>query len=174
MRAIAGLWNSGTGCVIRPKPEETLFLPQRPYMVLGNLRSQLLYPKTNNQVSDRQLQEALEQVNLADLPERVGGFNTELNWPDILSLGEQQRLAFARLLIVQPPYAILDESTSALDVGNEKRLYQMLKQTETTFISVGHRPTLVKYHQLVLKLVGNANWQLISAQEYNPDEEDFA
>jgi putative ATP-binding cassette transporter len=174
MRGIAGLWNSGTGCIIRPKPEETLFLPQRPYMLLGNLRSQLLYPKTDKIASDRQLESALEKVNLPDLTERVGGLNAELNWPDVLSLGEQQRLAFARLLIAQPRYAILDESTSALDVENEKRLYHLLKQTETTFISVGHRPTLVKYHQLVLKLMGNANWQLISADEYNPEETDFA
>lgn len=173
MRSIAGLWNSGTGCIMRPKPEETLFLPQLPYMVIGDLRSQLLYPKTDKIVSDTQLQEALEKVNLADLTERVGGFNAELNWPDVLSLGEQQRLAFARLLIAQPPYAILDESTSALDVENEKRLYHLLKQKNTTFISVGHRPTLVQYHQLVLKLIGNANWQLISAQEYHPDEIDF-
>jgi putative ATP-binding cassette transporter len=173
IRVIAGLWNSGTGCIMRPKPEETLFLPQSPYMVMGDLRSQLLYPKTDKIVSDTQLQEALEKVNLADLPERFGGFNAELNWPDVLSLGEQQRLAFARLLIAQPRYAILDESTSALDVENEKRLYHLLKQKNTTFISVGHRPTLVQYHQLVLKLIGNANWQLISAQEYHPDEMDF-
>ena len=173
MRAIAGLWNSGTGCIMRPQPEKTLFLPQSPYMVIGDLRSQLLYPKNDNIFTDRQLQAALEKVNLADLPERVGGFDADLNWPDVLSLGEQQRLAFARLLIAQPTYAILDEATSALDVENEQRLYHLLKQKKTTFITVGHRPTLVHYHQLVLKLIGNANWQLISAQEYHPDEIDF-
>ncbi|WP_333478368.1 ABC transporter ATP-binding protein/permease [Allocoleopsis sp.] len=166
MRAIAGLWNAGTGCIIRPKSEEMLFLPQRPYMILGNLRSQLLYPTTSSEVTDKQLQEALEQVNLAHLSERVGGFDVELEWADVLSLGEQQRLAFARLLLTKPRYAILDEATSALDVGNEKRLYQLLKETGTTFISVGHRPTLVQYHENVLQLVGNGNWQLLSAQEY--------
>lgn len=173
MRAISGLWNAGTGRVVRPKLEETLFLPQRPYMVLGNLRSQLLYPNTNHHVTDEQLHEILEQVNLAHLPERVGGFDVELEWADILSLGEQQRLAFARLLIAKPRYAILDESTSALDVVNEKRLYQLLKDADTAFISVGHRPTLVQYHDYVLKLVGNTNWQLIPAEEYSPDVTDW-
>jgi putative ATP-binding cassette transporter len=173
MRAISGLWNAGTGRVVRPKLEETLFLPQRPYMLLGNLRSQLLYPNTNHHVTDEQLHEILEQVNLAHLPERVGGFDVELEWADILSLGEQQRLAFARLLIAKPRYAILDESTSALDVVNEKRLYQLLKDADTAFISVGHRPTLVQYHDYVLKLVGNTNWQLIPAEEYSPDVTDW-
>ena len=174
MRAIAGLWNAGTGCIVRPKPEETLFLPQRPYMLLGNLRSQLLYPNTSSEVTDEQLQEALEQVNLAHLPERVGGFDVDLEWADILSLGEQQRLAFARLLLTKPRYAILDESTSALDVVNEKRLYQLLKKTGTTFISVGHRPTLVRYHEHVLKLDGNTKWQIISAQDYSPEISEVA
>lgn len=169
MRAIAGLWNAGTGCIIRPKSQEMLFLPQRPYMLLGNLRSQLLYPITSSEVSDKQLQEALEHVNLAHLSERVGGFDVELEWADILSLGEQQRLAFARLLLTKPRYAILDEATSALDVGNEKRLYQLLKETGTTFISVGHRPTLVQYHEHVVQLAGNGNWQLLSTQEYCND-----
>ena len=169
MRAIAGLWNAGTGCIVRPKPEEMLFLPQRPYMLLGNLRSQLLYPNIGSEMTDEQLQEALEDVNLAHLSERVGGFDVELEWADILSLGEQQRLAFARLLLTQPRYAILDESTSALDVANEKCLYQLLKETGTTFISVGHRPTLVPYHENVLKLVGNGKWQLIPAEDYSSD-----
>jgi vitamin B12/bleomycin/antimicrobial peptide transport system ATP-binding/permease protein len=174
MRAIAGLWNAGTGCIVRPKPEETLFLPQRPYMLLGNLRSQLLYPNTSSEVTDEQLQEALEQVNLAHLPERVGGFDVDLEWADILSLGEQQRLAFARLLLTKPRYAILDESTSALDVINEKRLYQLLKKTGTTFISVGHRPTLVRYHEHVLKLDDNTKWQLIPAKDYSPELSEVA
>lgn len=173
MRAIAGLWNAGTGCIFRPKREDMMFLPQRPYMLLGNLRSQLLYPNSSREVTDERLQEILEQVNLGDLPERLGGFDLELEWADILSLGEQQRLAFARLLLSKPRYAILDESTSALDVDNEKHLYQLLKKTGTTFISVGHRPTLVPYHEQVLKLGGHGDWQLISAGEYSPDIREF-
>lgn len=167
LRAIAGLWNSGTGCIIRPHLKEMLFLPQRPYMILGSLRDQLLYPNTSNEVDEKTLREVLTQVNLADLPDRVGGFDAVLDWADILSLGEQQRLAFARLLLSQPRYAILDEATSALDLKNEASLYQQLQKTSTTFISVGHRSSLLQYHQQVLELVGDAQWRLSSVQDYN-------
>ena len=163
LRAIAGLWNTGTGCIIRPKLEEMLFLPQRPYMPLGSLRSQLLYPNTNKEISADKLYQVLQQVNLADLPKRVGGLEAELDWADVLSLGEQQRLAFARLLLAQPRYAILDEATSALDSRNEERLYNQLRATTTTFISVGHRASLVQYHQDVLALKEDGSWQLTPA-----------
>ena len=169
IRAIAGLWNAGDGCILRPQFDKMLFLPQRPYMILGDLRHQLLYPTNNITISPQRLQKELEEVNLPDLIERVGGLDTELNWADFLSLGEQQRLAFARLRLTQPRYAILDEATSALDVVNEKRLYQLLLDSGTTYISVGHRPTLVQYHQYVLELVGNGNWQVIPIQDYNFD-----
>lgn len=152
LRAIAGLWKTGTGLIIRPNLSEILFLPQRPYMILGTLRDQLLYPHTSPEISDEQLQKALQSVNLADLADRVGGFDVEVDFASMLSLGEQQRLAFARLLLTKPPYAILDESTSALDMHNEARLYQQLKDSHTTYISVGHRPSLTKYHQQVLTI----------------------
>lgn len=166
LRAIAGLWNSGTGRLVRPNLDEMLFLPQRPYMILGSLRSQLLYPNTSSKVEEKELRRALEMVNLTDLPERAGGFDAELEWADILSLGEQQRLAFARLLLTQPSYAILDEATSALDLKNEAALYQHLQGTKTTFISVGHRASLVEYHQYVLELLGDSSWRVLSAQDY--------
>ena len=169
IRAIAGLWNAGDGCIIRPEFDKTLFLPQRPYMILGDLRHQLIYPTNNSTITPQRLQEELEEVNLPDLIERVGGLETEINWADFLSLGEQQRLAFARLRLTQPRYAILDEATSALDVVNEKRLYQLLLDSGKTYISVGHRPTLVQYHQYVLELVGNGNWQVIPIEDYNFD-----
>ncbi|GAB4544300.1 MAG: ABC transporter ATP-binding protein/permease [Pleurocapsa sp.] len=160
LRAIAGLWNSGTGIIYRPPLGEMLFLPQKPYMILGTLRSQLIYPHAELQISDYALEQVLNQVNLPDLAERFGGFDVEKDWADVLSLGEQQRLAFARILINKPRYAILDEATSALDVNNESSLYNHLKQTQTTFISVGHRPTLVKYHQIVLEMLEGAEWKL--------------
>ena len=168
LRAIAGLWNSGTGRLVRPPLDEILFLPQRPYMILGTLRDQLLYPQTDRHVTDAKLQAVLERVNLADLAERLGGFDTELDWDDVLSLGEQQRLAFARLLLTKAPYAILDEATSVLDLQNEASLYQQLQESATTYISVGHRASLLKYHQLVLKLEGNQQWRVMSADKYDP------
>ncbi|NES03984.1 MAG: ABC transporter ATP-binding protein/permease [Okeania sp. SIO2F4] len=166
LRAIAGLWKSGTGCLIRPNLEEMLFLPQRPYMILGSLRQQLLYPKVNLEFDECELRKILKVVNLEDLPDRLGGFDVELPWENVLSLGEQQRLAFARLLLTNPNYAILDEATSALDLQNEGELYQQLQTTKTTFISVGHRLSLLKYHHQVLELTGNANWQILSTEDY--------
>lgn len=160
LRAIAGLWTSGTGTIVRPDSEQILFLPQRPYMVLGTLRDQLLYPNTHLEVDDERLKQVLEQVNLAGLEERFGGFDAEQDWADVLSLGEQQRLTFARLLLNKPNYAILDEATSALDLSNEERLYQHLQAMGTTFLSVGHRSTLSNYHQSVLELSQDKTWQL--------------
>ncbi|MEH2026152.1 ABC transporter ATP-binding protein/permease [Nostoc sp.] len=166
LRAIAGLWNAGTGRLVRPPLEEVLFLPQRPYIILGTLREQLLYPNTNRQMTDAELKEVLQQVNLQNLLSRVDGFDTEVPWENILSIGEQQRLAFARLLVTHPSFTILDEATSALDLENEGRLYQQLQETKTTFISVGHRESLFNYHQWVLELSQDSSWRLVTVQDY--------
>lgn len=177
LRAIAGLWHTGAGTVIRPSLREMMFLPQRPYMILGNLRDQLLYPNTDLGVSETELESlfrhALKMVNLPDLPERVGGFDIELDWADVLSLGEQQRLAFARLLLTQPRYAILDEATSALDLKNEASLYQYLRSSRITFVSVGHRSSLLQYHHHVLELMGDTTWRLLPVTEYVADSSMF-
>jgi putative ATP-binding cassette transporter len=160
LRVIAGLWKSGKGAIVRPEADQILFLPQRPYMILGTLRDQLRYPQTHLEVEDSHLKQVLEQVNLADLDERFGGFDAEADWADVLSLGEQQRLTFARVLLNKPNYAILDEATSALDLDNEERLYQHLRAIGTTFLSVGHRSTLANYHQSVLELSQDKTWQV--------------
>ena len=173
LRAIAGLWDSGTGRLARPELGAMLFLPQRPYMILGGLRSQLLYPNSSSEVDEEKLRHVLASVNLADLPERLGGFDADLDWAEILSLGEQQRLAFARLLLTEPRYAILDEATSALDLDNEQHLYEQLQATKTTFVSVGHRVSLVKYHQQVLELLGDGSWRLVSTEEYRSSAKVF-
>jgi vitamin B12/bleomycin/antimicrobial peptide transport system ATP-binding/permease protein len=140
-RAIAGLWTSGNGSITRPSDEEVYFLPQRPYCSLGSLKDQLLYPSLDEldetdfpeghvtrrthllkqSLSDQDLLEILEKVDLKDLPARVSpdgdpvkGLKAELDWSNTLSLGEQQRLAFGRLLVNRPRLVILDEATSAL------------------------------------------------------------
>jgi putative ATP-binding cassette transporter len=175
LRAIAGLWETGTGKITRPSSKQMLFLPQRPYMILGTLRAQLLYPHTSSDTPDSILQDALAQVNLGDLAERVGGFDTELDWRDVLSLGEQQRLAIARLLLTRPDYAILDEATSALDLKNEQLVYNKIQENATTFISVGHRASLLKYHENVLEVTGeNGGWRLLPTQDYTPAGEAFS
>ena len=160
LRAIAGLWSSGSGTITRPDLDDMLFLPQRPYMILGTLREQLLYPKANLDIDDAELEKVLKLVNLPDLTTRFGGLDIEKDWGDVLSLGEQQRVAFARILLTKPAYAVLDEATSALDINNEESLYAHLKTTGTTYISVGHRPTLVKYHDLLLEVLEDQVWEL--------------
>ncbi|WYL93608.1 MAG: ATP-binding cassette domain-containing protein [Gloeotrichia echinulata IR180] len=166
LRAIAGLWNAGTGRLVRPPLEEVLFLPQRPYIILGTLREQLTYPNPNRQISDAEIKDILQQVNLQNLLSRIDGFDKEVPWENILSLGEQQRLAFARLLVTHPSFTILDEATSALDLKNEENLYQQLQETKTTFISVGHRESLFNYHQWVLELSQDSTWQLLTVEDY--------
>lgn len=169
LRAVAGLWYAGTGTIRRPAPEDMLFLPQQPYMVLGSLRSQLLYPNPNLPVSDDDLLAALERVSLPNLAHRVGGLDAERDWPKLLSVGEQQRLAFARLLLTRPRFAILDEATSALDIANETNLYTQLLGTQTTVISVGHRTTILKFHTQVLELDGCSAWRTVPAADYRFD-----
>jgi len=165
LRAIAGLWNSGSGAIYRPDLSQMFFLPQKPYMILGTLYSQLVYPNDDLEVDKHQLDEALKKVNLPDLAERSGGYAIERDWDEILSLGEQQRLAFARILINKPRYVVLDEATSALDISNEACLYQYLLENETTFISVGHRPSLIKYHDWLLNIQPGEKWQLQTAKK---------
>lgn len=187
LRAIAGLWDSGSGIIVRPKPEDMLFLPQHPYMILGNLRSQLLYPNKgwpnkagpykdgpnkngsgrDSKITDAELKGLLEKVNLPHLVERLGGLDADLDWGKVLSVGEQQRLAFARVLLANSPYVMLDEATSALDVENEESLYRQLAETSTTFVSISHRATVLKYHHQVLELTGNGHWQLYPASTYH-------
>lgn len=159
LRAIAGLWRQGKGTIAAPAATEMMFLPQRPYMPLGSLRHQVLYPYRRQHISDSELRQVLRQVNLDGLPERVGGWDAELDWVDVLSLGEQQRLAFARLLLTKPRYAILDEATSALDADNEARLYRCLRDQQTTLISVGHRASLEQFHDWLLTFDDQGNWR---------------
>ncbi|KAK1440087.1 hypothetical protein QVD17_05912 [Tagetes erecta] len=212
LRAIAGLWRTGRGKItfFAKYTRETasngvnvadetnnvdkkskyrdfkgvFFLPQRPYMVLGTLRQQLLYP-TWPDVSDStshkskstglipfledlsgsevvsaqplqpntdELIKALEDVQLGYLLSRFGGLDTTNEWSSVLSLGEQQRLAFARLLLSKPDLVLLDESTSALDEANEARLYEKINAAGITYISIGHRTSLRKFHKTSLRI----------------------
>lgn len=166
LRAVAGLWNSGDGTIVRPKFQEMLFLPQHAYMAIGNLRFQLSYPNVTRQLSDDQLREVLELVNLPDLVERCGGFDADFDFEKVLSVGERQRLAFARIFLNEPRYVLLDEATSALDRDNEAALYERLAESGITVVSVSHHPPLVRYHANVLELKGDGEWKLHSAGKF--------
>ena len=167
LRMISGLWAPSRGSVERPETGELLFIPQKPYMLLGSLREQLCYPTDETRFSDDQLHHVLEEVNLGSLLKRYPDLEVKQDWPRILSLGEQQRLAFGRLLLNAPRFVVLDEATSALDVATEEHLYSLLLQRELAVVSIGHRPTLKSFHDSVLELSGNGDWRLIPATSYD-------
>lgn len=193
IRVIAGLWEMGSGDVlwnadmmlseedihtkstdsyefsdngVKKLPSSILFLPQKPYNVVGTLRQQISYPSIVDDSDDWSIQEdsylldILEKVKLGDLALRVGngnerkGLNATKDWSKVLSLGEQQRLAFARILYNKPSVVALDEATSALDKDAEESVYNLLIETNTTYISVGHNPSLLRFHQKKLVLYG--------------------
>ena len=166
LRAVAGLWNSGSGVVQRPPIEDMFFLPQRPYMQSGTLRSQIIYPATTTELTDERLLELLQEVHLETLAERVGGLEASHDWEKLLSTGEQQRLAFARVLVCQPNVVILDEATSALDSANETALYQRLRTSGVTVVSIAHRHSVLQHHSHVLELKGEGAWQLHAADGF--------
>jgi putative ATP-binding cassette transporter len=170
LRAIAGLWHTGSGVIHHPPLEDYFFLPQRPYLQAGTLRSQLIYPSAQSSLSDEQLLEILEQVHLSRLSERVGGLGAVQDWDKLLSVGEQQRLSFGRVLVHQPSIVILDEATSALDSGNEASLYERLRDSGTTLISIAHRATVLRHHTHVLRLMGEGAWEMHEARDYQFDE----
>jgi vitamin B12/bleomycin/antimicrobial peptide transport system ATP-binding/permease protein len=167
LRMVSGLWPPAAGRVERPKEGDLLFIPQKPYMLLGSLREQLCYPLQPDRFNDEQLRHVLEQVRLPELVKRYPDLDIIQDWPRLLSLGEQQRLAFARLLLNSPSFVVLDEATSALDVATERHLYALLAEREMAFVSVGHRPTLTAFHDTVLELDGSGNWRLLPAAGYD-------
>jgi len=163
LRLMAGLWCKGSGAVTIPPASETMFLPQKPYMLPGTLRQQLFYPHMPSGRTDAQLQGFLERVCLSDLAVRYGGFDSSRDWSRVLSLGEQQRVAIARALMVQPRYLFLDEATSAVDFATERALYESLADSGITCISVGHRESLLNFHCHELRLLGLGRWQVRQA-----------
>jgi vitamin B12/bleomycin/antimicrobial peptide transport system ATP-binding/permease protein len=160
MRATASLWKVGAGRIIRPSLGHIMFLPQQPYLTLGSLRDQLLYTLlADRPISDETLLAVLQDVRLEGVLERVGGLDVaQRDWSSILSLGEQQSLAFARLLLEVPEFAFLDEALSALPAERVRSLYALLAATATTYISVASGPELLDYHEHLLQLRGDGTW----------------
>ncbi|WP_026433726.1 ABC transporter ATP-binding protein/permease [Paracidovorax oryzae] len=170
LRALAGLWRDGRGVVHHPPMDSVFFLPQRPYMQPGTLRSQMIYPARDTDLADAQLLEVLDAVHLPDLAGRVGGLDAVRDWEKELSIGEQQRLAFARVLVRQPRTVILDEATSALDSANEAALYERVRASGASVISIAHRPAVLAHHTHVLVLAGDGGWSLHPAEGFRFDE----
>nr|GLL18862.1 ABC transporter D family member 1 [Ipomoea trifida] len=192
-RVLRGLWPVVSGNLVRPGQQlnsgfgcGVFYVPQRPYTCLGTLRDQIIYPLSREEAKRRALalilddQEAtgsqiildsylktiLERVKLLYLLEREGGWDTNQNWEDILSLGEQQRLGMARLFFHKPRFGILDECTNATSVDVEEHLYRLAKDSGITVVTSSQRPALIPFHSLELRLIdGEGKWELRSIEQ---------
>lgn len=161
LQSLAGLWPYTSGHA--QYPLNCMFIPQVPYLPLGTLRAVVAYPHDREMFGDEAIQRALLQVALPHLVLQLGDTR---DWAAILSPGEQQRIAFARVLLQRPPMVCLDESTSALDEGLELTLYQLLRAElpETTLVSVSHRRTVHRFHEQRLDLLGDGRWAATALQ----------
>ncbi|XP_068676125.1 ATP-binding cassette sub-family D member 3-like [Montipora foliosa] len=166
-RILGELWPLFGGKLVKPNKRNLFYVPQRPYMTLGTLRDQVIYPDTKEdmlrkRISDKDLEEYLKQVHLGNILEREGSWDTIQDWMDVLSGGEKQRVAMARLFYHKPQFAILDECTSAVSVDVEGFMYTRCREVGITLFTVSHRKSLWKYHEYVLYMDGRG------AYEYKP------
>jgi vitamin B12/bleomycin/antimicrobial peptide transport system ATP-binding/permease protein len=165
LRSLAELWPYASGTLCRPDGDNaTMFLSQLPYVPLGSLRTVVCYPNSPDAIADDELRDVLNKVALAPL---IGRLDEELDWVRVLSPGEQQRVAFARILLTKPKAVFLDEATSALDEGLEFALYQLLRSElpDCVVVSVSHRPTVEQHHDQELELLGGGPWRLGPIEE---------
>ena len=158
LRSLAQLWPFTSGTLHRPE-DDTMFLSQMPYVPLGDLRSVISYPAVAGEFDDAAIQAALDTVTLGHLGPRL---DEAADWAKVLSPGEQQRIAFARVLLAKPKAVFLDESTSALDEGQEFALYRSLRTAlpDCVVVSVSHRGTVEQHHDRRLELLGRGEWRL--------------
>ena len=158
LRTVAGLWPFAGGRLAWPGEARRLFLPQRPYLPLGTLRQAIYYPQPVREGEDELVKEILKKVDMAEF---AGRLDVNDDWSRILSLGEQQRIAFARVLLMRPDWLFLDEATSALDEKHEREMYELLYRElpGLSVVSVGHRSTLFARHRMELH-IADGGWQL--------------
>lgn len=161
------------GKIFRPKFEKLFYIPQRPYLPYGSLKDQIIYPhkKPVEGVKDEDLLKFLEEVKLPYLAEREGGLEGVNDWNDILSGGEKQRIAMARLFYHKPEFAILDECTSAISLDVEHILYTKARELNITLFTISHRASLFKFHDYMLKFdgEGGCTFSKLNRDEYNEE-----
>eukprot|EP00871_Galdieria_phlegrea_P005475 jgi/Galph1/5929/GphlegSOOS_G4573.1 len=162
-RVLAGLWPVYGKRLYRPESSKIFYVPQRPYLALGTLRDQIIYPLTKEEAEERGctdelLKKLLHEVYLDDIGQRKGGLDAVCDWSDVLSGGEKQRIAMARLFFHQPVYAVLDECTSAVSLDVEGHLYTSAKNRQITLLTVSHRPSLWRFHEKILRFDGQGSY----------------
>ncbi|KAI9311286.1 ABC transporter transmembrane region 2-domain-containing protein [Dichotomocladium elegans] len=162
-RILGGLWPVYGGTVLKPHYRDIFYIPQRPYLSLGTLRDQILYPDTIDDmkkrgVTDHDLLDILRVVQIEHIVEREGGWDTEKEWALALSGGDKQRIAMARLFYHSPRYAILDECTSAVSMDIEKIMYTHATSLGISLLTVSHRPSLWQYHNFILQYDGQGGY----------------
>jgi len=159
IRALANIWPFGEGVVELPKDDAVLCLPQKPYLPLGSLRDVLLYPYGDPATAEAEIRAVLETAGLPSLSERLAESRL---WSHVLSMGEQQRIAFARVFLQRPRWVFMDEATSALDEPAEAKLYETLihELPLTGIVSVGHRSSLIAFHESRLVFEGDGRWRV--------------
>ena len=161
-RILGGLWPLFGGTLVKPSARNMFYVPQKPYLTLGTLRDQLIYPDSCEEARmrgfiDDNLMALLGKVNLEYLVAREGGWDTVRDWADVLSGGEKQRVAMARLFYHRPQFAILDECTSAVSIDVEGQMYQYARELGITLFTVSHRPSLVPFHEYLLRFDGQGH-----------------
>ncbi|ESO94251.1 hypothetical protein LOTGIDRAFT_215742 [Lottia gigantea] len=172
LRVINGLWRTVTGNIdsfINYNPSSILYLPQKPYFTNGTLRQQIIFPLSDStsQQEDSKLYEYIDRVGLKTILDRLGDLDstTDWDWYNELSPGESQRLSFIRLFYHQPQFAILDEATSQVNIEMEEILYSYCNELNITLLSVGHRQSIRKYHNVELHLDGSGDWSMTNIIE---------
>ncbi|CAF1060029.1 unnamed protein product [Adineta ricciae] len=173
-RTIGELWPIASGTLTKPGSGHLFYIPQKPYMTIGTLRDQIIYPDSHGDmrrkgIKDENLRDLLDKVQLTYLIQREGGFDGVQDWMDVLSGGEKQRIAMARLFFHKPQFAILDECTSAVSVDVEGFMYEYCRNAGITLFTVSHRKSLWKYHEYCLYMDGRGEYTYKKIDEHTSE-----